>query len=70
MPLIQKNCKKLMRKQHDFNADIEGEFPEKAYPAEMGLTLKVGAQVMFIKNDTSDRGKTIFQWEDRSCNKN
>ena len=30
---------------------IEGDFPEKAYPADEQLSLKVGAQVMFIKND-------------------
>ncbi len=34
-----------------YKATIEGDFSEKAYPAEMDLQLKVGAQVMFIKND-------------------
>jgi len=43
---------KLKTKQHFFDATIEGEFSEKAYPAELQLQLKVGAQVMFIKNDT------------------
>ncbi len=43
---------KLKTPQHFFDAVIEGEFPEKAYPAEVQLQLKVGAQVMFIKNDT------------------
>ena len=46
--------------QYESKAIIEGEFPEKAYPAEIGLTLKVGAQVMFLKNDTSDRGKRYY----------
>ncbi|HEX6915951.1 MAG TPA: helix-turn-helix domain-containing protein [Chitinophagaceae bacterium] len=32
-------------------AKIEGEFGEKAYPAEEKLELKEGAQVMFIRND-------------------
>lgn len=36
----------------NFNALIEGEFYEKSYPADQQLKLKVGAQVMFIKNDT------------------
>ncbi|MFN4006576.1 MAG: helix-turn-helix domain-containing protein [Chitinophagaceae bacterium] len=35
-----------------FEAIIEGEFSEKSYPADAALVLKVGAQVMFIKNDT------------------
>ena len=37
---------------HNFNALIDGEFYEKSYPADIQLKLKVGAQVMFIKNDT------------------
>ncbi len=35
-----------------FECHIEGKFPETSYPADPELTLKVGAQVMFIKNDT------------------
>ena len=37
-----------------FNAIIEGEFPEKAFPGEERLSLKPGAQVMFIKNDKGE----------------
>ncbi len=36
-----------------FHALVEGEFPESTYPNEFRLELKKGAQVMFIKNDTS-----------------
>lgn len=36
-----------------YTAAIDGEFAESAYPAEKTLELKVGAQVMFTKNDTS-----------------
>src|SRR6188768_1852954 len=40
-------------------SEIEGDFPESAYPAEEQLLLKVGSQVMFIKNDT-ERIKRYF----------
>ena len=36
-----------------FEAKIEGIFPENAYPTKEVLELKVGAQVMFVKNDPS-----------------
>lgn len=35
-----------------FAAEINGDFPENSYPADEVLTLKKGAQVMFIRNDT------------------
>ncbi len=34
-----------------YAATVEGTFPESAYPTEEQLHLKVGARVMFIKND-------------------
>jgi len=36
-----------------FKAQIEGEFPEHSFPADFELHLKIGAQVMFVKNDSS-----------------
>lgn len=36
-----------------YQAEITGDFPEKIYPLERTLELKVGAQIMFIKNDLS-----------------
>ncbi|MBE6335103.1 MAG: helicase [Lentimicrobiaceae bacterium] len=36
-----------------FEANVEGVFPENAYPTKEILELKVGAQVMFVKNDPS-----------------
>ncbi len=42
---------KLKQKSFSFKAEISGEFNEKAYPADELLQLKIGAQVMFIKND-------------------
>ena len=44
---------KLKTKAHTYDASVEGKFPEYAYPNKEALTLKVGAQVMFIKNDSS-----------------
>lgn len=35
-----------------FTAEITGEFSELTYPAECTLELKVGARVMFLRNDT------------------
>jgi hypothetical protein len=36
-----------------FQPFIVGDFPEKIFPVEENLKLKVGAQVMFVKNDIS-----------------
>ncbi len=36
-----------------FEAEVEGDFPELSYPTEESLELKIGAQVMFVKNDSS-----------------
>ncbi len=36
-----------------FKAEVKGNFPEMSYPADVILQLKVGAQVMFLKNDPS-----------------
>ncbi|MDA7835890.1 helix-turn-helix domain-containing protein [Salibacteraceae bacterium] len=42
------------KKAFTYSAEIEGDFPESMYPVETELQLKVGAQVMFIKNDSSE----------------
>ncbi len=44
---------KLPDKVRSFKADIQGEFPEYAYPTAFELQLKRDAQVMFVKNDLS-----------------
>lgn len=43
----------LEGKEWEYAPEIVGEFPDKIYPVEETLRLKVGAQVMFIKNDLS-----------------
>lgn len=45
---------KLKTKSEIFNAIIKGDFPEKSYPVDENLELKIGAKVMFIKNDTEN----------------
>ena len=42
---------KLLAPSYIYEAIIEDDFPENNYPAEGTLVLKVGAQVMFLKND-------------------
>jgi ATP-dependent exoDNAse (exonuclease V), alpha subunit - helicase superfamily I member len=51
--LNQRRLSMLKGKLHSFAAEVEGEFPEYSYPTDHDLQLKVGAQVMFVKNDTS-----------------
>ncbi|KFF19521.1 helix-turn-helix domain-containing protein [Flavobacterium hydatis] len=43
----------LKGKMHNYFPDIVGDFPEKIYPLDPNLQLKVGAQIMFVKNDLS-----------------
>lgn len=50
----QKALERLPAKAYRFKAIVEGDFPEKAYPAEGEIVLKVGAQIMFIKNDKGE----------------
>jgi hypothetical protein len=42
----------LPGRTHEFEARIEGDFPEAMFPCDAVLHLKVRAQVMFIRNDT------------------
>lgn len=50
---------KVKQKAHTFTATVEGDFPEFSYPTDFKLVLKVGAQVMFVKNDIS-RDKLFY----------
>jgi hypothetical protein len=43
----------LPGKEKRFEARVEGEFPPYAFPTASELVLKPGAQVMFVKNDSS-----------------
>ncbi len=43
----------LKTKTLKFTAKVYGNFPETSYPTKSELELKIGAQVMFVKNDPS-----------------
>ncbi|MGC1632694.1 MAG: helix-turn-helix domain-containing protein [Gelidibacter sp.] len=43
----------LTSKEFKYKAKVSGKFPDHAFPNNEELILKVGAQVMFIKNDSS-----------------
>ena len=49
----ESELKKLKGHPYTYRAKIEGTFPEYSYPTAETLTLKEGAQVMFVKNDPS-----------------
>ncbi|MDR1415126.1 MAG: AAA family ATPase, partial [Odoribacteraceae bacterium] len=38
---------------YTFAAEVKGDFPEYSFPTDQQLSLKEGAQVMFVKNDSS-----------------
>ncbi|KLT67339.1 HRDC domain-containing protein [Pedobacter sp. BMA] len=53
---INQNClEKLEGDTFEFDAQIIGDFPKDAYPTDEKLKLKKGAQVIFIKNDSSGK---------------
>lgn len=47
----QQKLKKLPALPMIYTAEVEGDFPELSYPTDAQLELKIGAQVMFCKND-------------------
>jgi len=44
---------RLKSKSRKYNSEVTGTFPEHLYPIDEVMELKIGAQVMFIKNDIS-----------------
>ena len=48
-----KELARLSGHPHTYNAEVEGNFPTTSFPTSERLVLKVGTQVMFIKNDPS-----------------
>lgn len=41
----------LKTQSYTYVSKVEGDFPENSFPADANLQLKVGAQVMFLRND-------------------
>lgn len=53
--LNSRALKELETQAHILHADITGDFPESMYPVLQHLELKVGAQIMFTKNDNDEK---------------
>ncbi|MCR4920313.1 MAG: helix-turn-helix domain-containing protein, partial [Bacteroidaceae bacterium] len=49
----ESELQKLTGQAYQYRAEIKGVFPDYSYPTAEILVLKVGAQVMFVKNDPS-----------------
>lgn len=45
---------KIDSKEYSYKASVSGNFPQFSYPADEILTLKRGAQIMFLKNGESE----------------
>ncbi len=51
----QQQLYKLNTPAYTYKAIVEDEFPENMYPVDFELSLKEGAQVMFLKNDLTQK---------------
>lgn len=51
----QKNLSDIEGESMVFSGEIKGEFPENSLPTLLELELKIGAQIIFIKNDPDKR---------------
>ncbi len=49
----------LKGKTYTYKAEVQNDFPDSMFPNDEELQLKVGAQIMFVKNDSS-RDKRYF----------
>lgn len=51
----QRELSLLNTPEHEFIAEVKGQFDPGLYPTEFGLRLRKGAQVMFVRNDVEER---------------
>ena len=51
----ESELQKLPGRSYSYRAEIKGTFPDYSYPTAETLELKVGAQVIFVKNDKEKR---------------
>lgn len=49
----ERKLEELESRPYTYEAEVKDDFPEYAFPTDRQLVLKKGAQVMFIKNDSS-----------------
>lgn len=49
----RKKLDELDEKAYSYDAEVKDNFPDYSFPTEQHLVLKKGAQVMFVKNDSS-----------------
>ena len=49
----QSRLRRLDGSSQVYQAELEGDFPESMYPLPLKLELKLGSQVMFVRNDSN-----------------
>jgi ATP-dependent exoDNAse (exonuclease V) alpha subunit len=51
----QQKLAEIKKRQYSYEAQVTGQFESNRYPTDLELNLKVGAQIVFIKNDIDKR---------------